>query len=92
MMRRVENDFGAKAMLGIEACRACRWSGLLAMSAETVTDVHVTRNLAGKVVMVRYVTVHEFSGQTVVDYSVPVSTIDRGEIVYDPREPGPVKA
>ncbi len=43
-----------------------------------VIDFHVTRNLAGEVVKVRYVAVHDISGRVVTDYDVAETTIARG--------------
>lgn len=44
----------------------------------TVTDFHVTRNLAGEIVRSCYVATHEFMGQTITDHQVPSATIARG--------------
>lgn len=41
----------------------------------TVVDYHVTRNLAGDVVRERYVTAHQFMGQTLFDGDVVETTI-----------------
>jgi len=46
----------------------------------TVTDFHVTRNLAGELVRSCYVATHEFMGQTITDYQVPSATIARNLI------------
>ena len=46
----------------------------------TGVDVHVTRNLAGELVRVRYVSTHEFMGQVVRAVDVSDSTIARGLI------------
>lgn len=46
----------------------------------TVTDFHVTRNLAGEIVRMRYVATHTFCGQTVTDADVVETTISRGLI------------
>lgn len=52
----------------------------------TVTDFHVTRNLAGEVVRSCYVATHEFCGQTVTDRQVPSATIARN-IITEPTPP-----
>ena len=44
----------------------------------TVTDYHVTRNLAGEIVRFGYVAAHLFCGQTVRQFDIPESTIARG--------------
>lgn len=44
----------------------------------TVTDIHVTYNSKDKVVKLRYVAEHQFSGQTVTDYDVPEASIAMG--------------
>ena len=46
----------------------------------TVIDKHTTTNSAGEVVKVRYVSVHEFLGQKVVNEDVVSVTIQRGEV------------
>lgn len=46
----------------------------------TVIDVHTTYNLAGEVVKLRYVSTHEFIGQTVIDRDVVEATIAMGLI------------
>jgi len=46
----------------------------------TVVDYHTTTNLAGEVVKERYVSTHEFCGQTVTDYDIVPVTIARGLI------------
>ena len=46
----------------------------------TVTDVHKTYNSAGDLVKIRYVSTHEFCGQTVQDLDVCETTIARGAI------------
>ena len=46
----------------------------------TVIDKHTTTNSAGEVVKVRYVSVHEFLGQKVVNEDVISVTIQRGEV------------
>lgn len=46
----------------------------------TVTDFHITRNLAGEIVKTCYVSTHPFMGQTITDYDVPASTIARNII------------
>jgi hypothetical protein len=43
----------------------------------TIVDIHTTTNAAGDIVRVRYVTSHEFCGQTVFDYDVCDTTIAR---------------
>lgn len=44
----------------------------------TVTDFLVTYNLAGDVVQTRYVSTHQFCGQTVTNRDVVETTIARG--------------
>lgn len=44
----------------------------------TVTDFHVTRNLAGDVVKVRYVATHPLMGQEITDSDVPETTVAMG--------------
>ena len=44
----------------------------------TVVDFLVTTNLAGEVVQTRYVTTHEFCGQTVTERDVVAMTIALG--------------
>lgn len=46
----------------------------------TVVDFWVTRNLAGEVVRVRYVSTNKMLGQNVFNYDVVQTTIDRGLI------------
>jgi hypothetical protein len=46
----------------------------------TVTDKHTTTNSDGEVVKVRYVSVHDFMGQHVVNLDVVRATILRGEV------------
>ena len=46
----------------------------------TVVDVLKTYNKAGELVKTRYVSEHEFLGQTVVDRDVCETTILRGEV------------
>ncbi len=46
----------------------------------TVTDVLRTYNSAGELVRTRYVAIHEFMGQTVVDHDVCPTTIAMGKI------------
>ena len=50
----------------------------------TVTDVLTTYNLAGAVVKLRYVAVHDFCGQPVIDVDVVDTTIARGLILAAP--------
>jgi len=45
---------------------------------ETVVDMLTTKNLAGEVVKVRYVSEHDLMGQPVKDYDVCAVTIARG--------------
>lgn len=54
----------------------------------TVVDIHVTRNLAGDVVKTRYVSTHEFMGQTLTDYDVVETTISMGLVMafVEPQE------
>lgn len=53
----------------------------------TVTDYHVTRNLAGEVVRVGYVATHEFCGQQIEERDVCETTIARGLIAtVDPEQ------
>jgi len=47
---------------------------------ETVVDMLTTHNIAGETVKVRYVSQHEFMGQTVTDHDVVPTTIARGII------------
>jgi hypothetical protein len=46
----------------------------------TVTDFHVTRNLAGEIVRTRYVSTHNFIGQVMKDLDVVETTIAMGLI------------
>lgn len=46
----------------------------------TVVDVLRTYNSAGDLVKLRYVSEHEFLGQTVTDYDVPDAAIAKGKI------------
>lgn len=46
----------------------------------TVTDYHVTRNLAGEIVKCNYVSTHEFCGQKITTIDLPEATIARGLI------------
>ena len=46
----------------------------------TVTDIHITTNLAGDFIKMRYVSTHEFCGQTLSDTDVVETTIARGLI------------
>ena len=52
---------------------------------ETIVDIYTTRNNAGEVIEIVYVTTHAFGNLTVTDYKVPESTIARGEILETPR-------
>lgn len=52
----------------------------------TVTDVFTTRNLAGHLVSIRYVSEHIFCGQRVMSYDVIDTTIARGLVK---NVPGP---
>ena len=45
----------------------------------TVTDILRTYNSAGDLVRVRYVSTHQFAGQTITDIDVCDTTIARGE-------------
>jgi hypothetical protein len=44
----------------------------------TVSDYHVTRNLAGEIVKACYVATHEFCGQTITNHDVPRATVAMG--------------
>lgn len=44
----------------------------------TVVDVYVTRNLAGEMVAMRYVSEHDLMGNKVLDYDVVDVTIAKG--------------
>jgi hypothetical protein len=46
----------------------------------TVTDILTTRNLAGELVQIRYVSTHAFCGQVVTNRDVVEPTISRGLI------------
>ncbi len=46
----------------------------------TVVDVHKTYDKDGELVRTRYVSQHEFLGQTVTTYDIPSVTILRGEV------------
>jgi len=46
----------------------------------TVVDVHKTYNRDGELIRTRYVSQHEFLGQTVTTYDIPSVTILRGEV------------
>jgi len=46
----------------------------------TVTDILKTYNSAGELVSVRYMAIHQFCGQTIVDRDVVAVTIARGFI------------
>lgn len=48
----------------------------------TVTDVHVTSNLAGEIVSTRYVATHDFLGQIVTARDVLHTTIAIGHEKY----------
>lgn len=52
----------------------------------TVVDIHKTYNMAGELVKTRYVTTHEFMGQTITESDVVAPTIQRGYI----NDPGRV--
>ncbi|OME54025.1 hypothetical protein BSK59_15705 [Paenibacillus odorifer] len=47
----------------------------------TIIDIHKTYNLNGEMVKLRYVSQHEFCGQTLKDDDVVEATIARGLIV-----------
>lgn len=47
---------------------------------ETVVDILTTKNSKGKIVQIVYVAEHECLGQTVINRSVPSSTITLGLI------------
>ena len=56
----------------------------------TVKDVHTTYNLAGEVVKFRYLSTHEFMGQTVTDSDVCETTIAMGLVeAVRPKEHEP---
>ncbi len=44
----------------------------------TVTDIYSTYNSRGELVQIRYVSTHEFNGQTITVYDIPEATIARG--------------
>lgn len=44
----------------------------------TIVDIHRTYNNAGELVKLRYVSTHEFMGQTLTDYEVVDATVARG--------------
>jgi hypothetical protein len=46
----------------------------------TVTDILTTYNSKGELVKTRYVSTHEFMGQTVTEYDVPASAVSIGLI------------
>lgn len=46
----------------------------------TVVDIHKTYNAAGELVKIRYVSTHEFMGQTVTEHDVVGVTIQMGVI------------
>jgi len=50
----------------------------------TVIDVHKTYNLAGELVKIRYVSIHDFCGQTVTNRDEVATTIARGLINDNP--------
>lgn len=54
----------------------------------TVIDILTTRNSKGEVIKLRYVTTHEFCGQTLTDNDVLETTIARGLIAEGTVEPG----
>ena len=47
------------------------------LEEQTVVDYHVTRNLSGDIVKERYVTTHSLLGQTIYDYDITQTEIDR---------------
>ena len=47
----------------------------------TIVDIHTTTNAKGEIVKQRYVATHEFLGQTITDYDIIDTTIDRGEVL-----------
>ena len=44
----------------------------------TVIDILTTYNSNNEIVNIKYISAHDFLGQTVYDYDVPESTIARG--------------
>jgi hypothetical protein len=48
----------------------------------TVTDILKTYNSKEELVKTRYITTHEFMGQTVTEYDVPASAISMGLITH----------
>lgn len=44
----------------------------------TIVDIHTTLNAAGEIVRQRYVSTHEFMGQTVTTYDVTETEIAKG--------------
>lgn len=49
------------------------------LRVRTIVDIHTTRNHAGEIVKIAYVTEHDFCGQTVRESDVPEATIARSE-------------
>jgi len=45
-----------------------------------VVDIHKTYNYLGDLVKTRYVAVHDFMGQAVIERDIPATTIKRGMI------------
>jgi hypothetical protein len=61
----------------------------------TVTDVYTTRNLAGELISIRYVSEHVFYNQTMKNYDIADTTIARGLVKNVPGpggNPFPVSA
>lgn len=61
----------------------------------TVTDVFTTRNLAGELVSIKYVSEHDFLGQKLKGYDIADATIARGLVKNVPGpggNPFPVSA
>jgi len=52
----------------------------------TVVDIHKTYNNAGELVKTRYVATHVFMGQTVYDYDVVATTIQRALFIMTPKQ------
>lgn len=50
---------------------------------ETIVDILTTRNHVGGIVKVRYVAVHEFLNNEVIDSEIPEATIARSEILEE---------
>ena len=44
---------------------------------ETIEDVYTTTNSKGKIISVVYVASHDFAGNKIFDYAVPMATIAR---------------